>query len=204
MKKQYLLYALLFIFGAFSCVNDPADEVSLTPVVVTHKSETANFKTYGSFYLPTEIVYFDGSYSDRTLPDQLAVPFLAEIQSNLEARGYSPAASADEADLVFQVMAINQQYDVIVDYYWDWYWDWYGYWGPWYPYYPWGYVYSYNVGSLIINAVDNTVPASATSKPPVIWNANIFGALDSYYNVGPYGTAGIDQAFAQSPYFTNH
>jgi hypothetical protein len=88
---------------------------------------------------------------------------------------------------------------------------WWGYWG-WYPYWPvgWGassnwyypgywYPYSYSTGTLMVGMVDGTAPA-AEERVPLIWTAAVNGVLaDASTNLA-VATAGIDQAFQQSPY----
>lgn len=85
---------------------------------------------------------------------------------------------------------------------------WYGYWGNWTGawngwYYPYPVVYSYSVGSLLVELVNlkAPLPKSADAKLPVLWTAYMTGLLSGSDKVNiELSTRAIEQAFVQSPY----
>jgi len=94
---------------------------------------------------------------------------------------------------------ISQQYTAWVSY------PWYGYWGGYYPGYPWGgwgiyypyytYAYSYKVGTILI---DMDVPDAGAMEGE--WGAALNGLQASPNNTPAVIQSYIVQAFTQSPY----
>ena len=129
------------------------------------------------------------------------------INTELQDLGYTQvnASVSSPASFLVTVAGLNQSYTAWV------YYPWYGYWGGYYPGYPWygwgiyypwaGYAYSYQIGTIVITMVT----PQANSSPDggvidAIWTAALNGVNTAPNNTPQVVSAGIVQAFAQSPY----
>jgi len=127
------------------------------------------------------------------------------VVNQLNALGYTLVADGTTnptpPSFVVTLGFLSQTYTAWVSY------PWYGYWGGYYPGYPWGgwgvyypyytYAYSYDVGTIII---DMTVPDSSQSKMKGVWGAAINGLQTPPNNTPSVIQAAVTQAFTQSPY----
>jgi len=148
----------------------------------------------------------DGGSFNFTNP-QIPTAICNTINTELQDVGYTlinPTPTAPS--FIVTVAALNQSYTAWV------YYPWYGYWGGYYPGYPWygwgiyypwaGVGYSYQVGTLVISMV--TPKADTSLADGGVINAIWAGALNGV-NTPPNNTpqvisSGIVQAFNQSPY----
>jgi hypothetical protein len=149
----------------------------------------------------------DGGSFNFSNPANLTA-ICSAIQANFNSLGYTlvPTGNATQPTYVVTVAGLNQSYTAYVGY------PWYGYWGGYYPGYPWygwgiyypwaGYSYNYDVGTIVITMVspkaDSSLPDGGVMN--AVWTAALNGVNTPPNNTPQYITAGIDQAFIQSPY----
>jgi hypothetical protein len=174
--------------------------------VTTLKDKEATFANVKTYALPDTVLYVPKTEDGKEVPAATQAAVLQTLRTNLNALGWTEVANARTTPAnVYVVAAITTETNV----YWGY--VWWGYWG-WYPYWPvgWGassnwyypgywYPYSYSTGTLMVGMVDGAAPA-AEERVPLIWTAAVNGVLaDASTNLA-IATAGIDQAFEQSPY----
>ncbi|AFD05394.1 DUF4136 domain-containing protein [Solitalea canadensis] len=189
-----------------SCYPNGADNIEELDVVATVPKKDYNFKQNKTYTLPTRIpIVKDSKPSEAdTLPAAVSQPILAEIRSQLSAYGYTEVVpgGAGVPDVAITTYALQTTY---VGAYYPYWWDYWGYW-PWGSWgYPWGpgwypsgiYYYSYDTGSLLINI---STPDGRAGEINTIWLGAVKGVLNGTTSNVQRATAGIDQAFQQSPY----
>jgi hypothetical protein len=189
-------------------------------VVITSFDDKADFQSYQSFFVRPEIRILDEDdvgvdAAIEVIPAAVAAPLVAATQANLKARGYTEAAAPDQADLAIEMVYTRSVYSSYYCYYWG---DW-AYWG--YPGYSYYYPYScsgaaWTSGMLVTHATElpsKPITAPVASAPGVnpaadgllvrgLWSSGIYGVeLDSVTYVTDRTVAGINESFAQSPYF---
>lgn len=219
MGFKYSLYAAIAVAALSGCYAPPStDDAFEESVVITSHAETADFSQYRTFYVRPEVRLLDEELGVNENPEfvspAVAAPLVQTTRDNLAARGFIEAASKEEANLAVELVYLrsvnSQQYCYA---YYGWY-DSY-YWGyPYYPYYPYCDTSVWRSGTLVSYAMDTAV---VPVPPPVgdagagiadkvmrtVWTSAIYGAeVDSLQYVQERATAGINQAFIQSPYFT--
>ena len=192
---------------ATACYPDRSvDATSEFASVTTLFDQEAEFTTVTKFALPDTVLYVPRAEDEVPAVTQAAI--LSSIRENLTRLGWQEVANPATSPVdVFVVATITSQTNVYWVYWWD-YWGWYPYWpvgwtgasanyyypGYWYP-------YSYTTGTVLIGMADARAPAGE-GRIPLMWSAGINGVLaDAGTNVS-IATAGIDQAFEQSPYLT--
>ncbi len=208
------LGAILIIIS--SCYpNNGTVYPSSLDTVLTLYDESVDFTQYKTYALPDSIVDV-GDPDDRDyveLTDKFDDDILNKVKSNLDALGYTqePNPETNGADVfIFVSKVASKNYEA---YSWWGYWGWYPGWGyyppygpGWNPWYPWGgstVVYTYTVGSILIDMFDPEKHDEANKTIGDVWRAGINGQLDS----GSSDAAtlerlnkNIDQAFEQSQY----
>ena len=220
MGFKYSLYAAIAAAALSGCYAPPStDDAFEESVVITSHDDGADFGRFRTFYVRPEVRLLDEELGVNENPEfvaeAVATPLINATRDNLTARGFTEAASKEEADLAVELLYLrsvnSQQYCYA---YYGWY-DYY-YWGyPYYPYYPYCDTSVWRSGTLLSYAMDTAIVA----PPPVggdagaglptdkvlrtVWTSAIYGAeVDSVDYVQDRATAGINQAFIQSPYFT--
>jgi len=199
-NKPILIAALLLLAG---CYPGGADFAEDTDVVYTNYDETYDFASKGTFAMPDEIVVDaeveDGDVTIEYMPDIFADPLLEQIESNMEALGYTRVDIEDNPDLLLTPAGIKST-TFFYSYWYDW---WYGCyygcgWGWYYP--PYYTVSSYTTGTLLMVLTD---PSQGEDSPinqsKVLWLGAANGIMSGAYDVNR-ATKAIDQAFKQSPY----
>ena len=209
MKKLILI--LLAVFALASCEKDPdMDKLDNDYLVYTNYDKKANFKEFHTYYLPDKILVINDKTEPEYLEGEGAQEILAAYKSNMDARGYTMAATKEEADLGVQVSYIKSTY-YFTDYgYPQWWWGYPGYWGSGYWgnwgggwYYPYAVNYSYSTNSFITEIVNLEAPEGAKEKLPVLWTSYMSGLAYSSSINKTLAVRAVNQAFAQSPYLTN-
>jgi hypothetical protein len=199
--RKTLSLMLLFIALAFvlnSCY--PGEELTYedTDIVATVYDTEADFSTKLTYALRDTIARVDGDGNLEFEPEAADQQILDKIESELQAIGFTEAASYDVAD-VLVAAAISQSTWVGGGCYYGWY-------SYWYPYYGWCYptYYTYDTGSLLIVMGDGDVPPPAgggTVEKEGLWVAVINGLLgDNSSSTLNRVLSNIEQAFDQSPY----
>jgi hypothetical protein len=196
-------------FAAAACYpGRSVDSTTEFASVTTSFDTEADFATVTRYALPDTVMYVPRG--DDEVPAVTQATILAQLREELNALGWTEvvAPSATNPADVYVGAVITTTLNVY--YYWGWwdYWYWYPYWplgygasSNWY-YPPYWYTYAYTTGTLLISMVDarTTSPGAGPDRVPIIWSAGVNGVLaDATTNVA-IATAGIQQAFEQSPY----
>ena len=198
-QKKNLLTKLGFIFVFLASVVIwqscyPGDELTYsdTDIVATFYDKDANFAIKITFAIPDTIYRLDEDGNPVVDPGINDQSILNKIKSELQAYGYTEAASPATADVII-ISVVTQSSWVSGGCYYDW---WYGWW---YPYYGWCYpvYYTYDTGTLLIAMLDNDVAEARNG----LWVAAMNGLLGDN-NAGTLSRVneGIEQAFDQSSY----
>ena len=204
MRKMLFFASLLL--GLSACEKDPdMNQLDADLVVYTDYDKDADFGSYKTYFLPDSILEA-GGYRATYWKDENAKAIINKVAAEMDARGYTrilDPEKKEEANVGLQLSYVAQTTQVITGGYWGGWWD-YGFWGPWSGwYYPYPVVYSYSVGSLLVELVNlkAPLPKSADAKLPVLWTAYMTGLLSGSDKVNiELSTRAIEQAFVQSPY----
>lgn len=211
MKKIFPFFLLLLLL--VSCQKDPdTSKLSDEYVVYTDHSKDVNFGTFTTFYIPDSVMVIGNNEKPEFWNALETDEVVTTLVSGMNARGFERVADKDFADLGIQVSfvkSVNYFTNYNTSPYWWWgypgYSWWYDYWGSswngWY--YPYPIIYSYSVGSLLVEIVDLKAASttSSNSKLPVLWTAYMTGLLYGSDQINAkLAVRAIEQAFVQSPY----
>ena len=106
MKR--LIPILLAVFAFAACEKDPdMDKLDNDYLVYTNYDKKANFKEFTTYYLPDKILVISDKEEPEYLEGEAAQEILAAYKSNMDNRGYTMAASKEDADLGVQVSYIK-------------------------------------------------------------------------------------------------
>jgi hypothetical protein len=195
-----LLALALTAVVLMSCYPDYGLSVEEYDVVVTIYDSLYNFGAIQTYAMPDSVVYiYDTTKGDEPTHKYDSL-ILKTIEEEMTAIGYTRTTDTAAADIL--VFATATSVDVYAVYggcyggcYWYWYYPGCGWCYPWYG----GGVYSYSIGSLLIDMVDKPEPSADDS--PAHWNAGLNGYLTGSGTSGASRVErGIRQAFRQSPY----
>ncbi len=185
---------MLLLMGAglilASCTKYPpsSDRLLEDLAVITQYDTKADFNSYKTYSLAPSITKVtDKDTTVMTGPTADAV--LAQIDKDMQARGFVKVATTAKPDLGIEV--VYYQNTTVYTYYYD-YWGWYY---PYYPYYP-VYYSSYTTGLANIELID--LKTATTDRAYIRWNAYIRGLLTGSHTTAEI-TAKVDQAFIQTP-----
>jgi hypothetical protein len=201
---------------AAGCLSYPnSDERLDDEIVYTHYKKEADFKEFKTFAISSEIVEFsedDGEIEREVLDAELAEPVIEAVIRNMTGHGYTQVTREEDPDLGLTVSVLSGTVTTFYTDYWGYYW---GY--PYYPYYPYYYTYSYDTGTVVVDAVDlkNAPPPDPDAAPPVpggdadpalekldvVWTGLVYGVKESTSENVQDAVKGIDQAFRQSQNF---
>ena len=206
MKK--LIYVLIAVFALTSCREDPdLGDLSSDFLVFTNYDGKADFNRFTRYYMPDSVMVIGDTKDPEYWTGSKAADILKAYEDNMQACGYVRTDDKSEADVGLQISYV-QSVAYFVDYRNPYWWNEYpgywlpGYWGDWgYWYYPYPFVYSYSVGSLLTEMVDLSTSPSADRKLTVVWNSFLSGLLSGSdaFNM-ELTVRAINQSFVQSPY----
>ena len=203
MKKHVLLIAALFA-ALSGCRKTPDfDQLSYEFTVATSLDQTADFKTYKTYFISDTVIYIGGVGSDSIIVGAEAAELTNAVKTNMAANGYTFVPRNGNPDVGLTLSAIKN-INVVVSSYPGWWDPWYGgcYWYYWCYgyYYPWTSVYTYTTGTVILNMYD-LKNADATEQLRGLWNITALGALGTGTSTNiAKGVEAINQGFLQSPY----
>jgi hypothetical protein len=189
-------------------VPSAPNEVLYGVVTATNYKATANFAAYPNVLVSQSIVVVDDTNGGVTIGAQVQAGLVAGIEKNLTDRGYTlvDAAGAGPETLLVGAYALFGSVDLYYS----------SYWCSYYYYYyctpTTSYAGSYNYGTLLIEA-GTELQNPGTPPPPgvqskLVWTSASYGVMAGANTIttsspGYQKTlASIDQAFAQSPYFS--
>ncbi len=192
MKTKFgLLFMGLGLVFTLSCSKYPPESDRLLEdlAVFTQYDTKIDFNTFKTYSITPSIMKItdrDTTPMTGTTPDAI----LAQIDKNMQARGFVKSAAGVLPDLAIQVLYFENT--TVYTYYYD-YW---GYYYPYYPYYP-VYYASYTTGTGNIELLDlkNT---GTDNRAAIRWNAMIRGLLTGSHTTAEI-TGRVDQAFIQTP-----
>lgn len=210
MKKIFPFFLLILLFA--SCQKDPdLSKLDDDFLVFTNHDKSTDFKSFDTFYVPDSVLIIGNSEKPQYWTAQEAGDIITTLKNEMQSRGYTQATDKDNASVGLQVSYV-ESVNYFTNYNRDpyWWWGYPGYWGPGYWgswgswYYPYPVVYSYSVGSLLVEMVNLKAPKGENTKLPIVWTAYMSGLLSGSdkFNI-QLTTRAIEQAFVQSPYITN-
>lgn len=200
MKREILFPLLLLGVLITSCQKDPdTDKLDNNYLVLTNYDTGTDFSSIDSYFVIDSILIIDDHTKPTYWKNENSQKIVNAYSDNLSSRGYTMAATSDNADVVLQLSYINTTYyfNSMPGPWWNnypGYWNWGG--GGWY--YPFNFYYSYSTGSIIAELVNRN--AQKDNKLTVIWNSYICGLLNGSNLSYSRTMAAINQAFEQSPY----
>ncbi|MGE7777072.1 DUF4136 domain-containing protein [Chitinophaga sp. NPDC101104] len=188
MKRTGLMLSALaaFVVLVSSCRKEPLNDMTAeeSRIYVTNYDEKADFTTFKTFSIVDSVAVIsnrEGSKKELTQYDQ---QLLAQLKSQMQARGYTLVDKAAKPDLAMNVSRIDNTTTSIgynPGYWagWPGYWD-TGYWG--YP--GWGYwfpsyynVFRYNEKSVAVDLLDlKNAKTGEGNKLTAIWNVMLRGS----------------------------
>ena len=199
-----------------ACYWTPTENERLEDaVVVSARDPAADLGAFTTFFVRPDIRVLEednglpSTSAMDVIPDPIAAPLLSATRSNLVERGYTEAASSDDAELAVDLVYVR---GVQSEYYCTYWGDW-AYWG--YP--GWSYYFPYPCGTsewhsgmLTTHIVDLAAAQAESEAEPGtagivrgVWFSAVYGAeVESVSFVTARAVDGIDEAFAQSPYLS--
>lgn len=216
------LSAAIVLAAMPGCLVYPdSDERIDDDLVITTYAPKAEFDTYKTFAIKSDITLFDtkadGEIEKEMVDEEFASKIIDRLASKMEARGYEKVEMADNPDLGLSITGLSGLVVGSVSYwggYYGWYWGYPG-WGYYYPY---DVYYAYEPGTMVIDMVDLAKANGEWPRPPdgrpegedppapgslsVVW---LMSAYRAYVDDNKSGKLeqindAIDQAFDQSPY----
>jgi hypothetical protein len=199
-----------------ACYWTPTENERLEDaVVVSSRDPAVDLGAFRTFFVRPDIRILEeangipGTSDSEVVPDPIAAPLLSATRSNLLGRGYTEAASSDDAELAVDLVYVRGVQSAYYCTYWG---DW-AYWG--YP--GWSYYFPYPCGTsewhsgmLTTHIVDLAAAQAESAAEPGtagivrgVWFSAVYGAeVESVSFVTARAVDGIDEAFAQSPYLS--
>jgi hypothetical protein len=192
MKTKLILLLLGAGLILASCTKYPPETDRLLEdlAVVTQYDTKINFNNYKTYSIASSVMKITDK-DTVALTDQTAVAALAEIDKNMQSRGFVKTTAAAKPDFGIQVLYYENTTVYTYTYYWG------GYYYPYYPYYP-VYYSSYTTGMANIELVDLKYADETSQRAPIRWNAFIRGLLTGQHTTAEI-TGKVDQAFIQTP-----
>lgn len=204
MKRLILLLMVPLVFH--SCYPGGATYVDQLDLVYTNYNDNFDFGSVTTFTIPDSIPLVEEDTRPNN-PEFVEDPYRTTIISNLrqqmEDRGYQYVDQSANPELILFPTASTDTETYY--YYWGGYWGWWGWGGGWYypGYYPgYGYQTSYEIGTVMVQAVYDDPNIPDDEDKPVQWVGVMNGLLQGNTNsVDKRIESSILQMFAQSEYF---
>jgi hypothetical protein len=175
-------------------------------VVITVVDQGSGLAGARSFALPDTVI--EVPLGSNTIDHQFDHQIVASVRAHMTALGWQDVGTASVANPdVVLLIADNTRIQTGVAYF-DWFGAWGGlpYWGPavdggWAWGVPVGAVpYAFQAGTILITMLDRRAENPTLRQIPLLWAAGIDGVVTNTTSTVDRALAGIDQAFAQSPY----
>ena len=191
-----LAILVVISIGLINCEPAPnAEELTRDMVVQTEFDNTINFSSFSTYTLPIDTIgLIANSTSDTLIVSEYSKKVTAEIQLNMDSRGYTYVPANQNPDIginAFIVSDFNIYQTVRYPSYYG------GYYSPYYGYYyPVVNTYASSSAILIIQLVDFS-QVTAQGQFKVIWNCYIGDVLASP-DITKKSVEAISQAFLQT------
>jgi hypothetical protein len=208
MIGRSILGLAWLVLGLTACYPDRAvDSTSEFATVTTLYDKAAPFESVTKYALPDTVLYVPKDSAEVPAATQNAI--LSAIRTQLNLLGWQEVVNPTTSNPVdvYVMTSVTKQKNVILGYG-----GWYDYWG-WYPYWPpgWGggygwyypgywYAYSYETGTVLMQMVNAHPIPSNGNQVQMVWVGAVNGVFENPSTNISVATAGIAQAFAQSPY----
>lgn len=225
MKIPKFIFTSLLLIFIMGCNLYPDDDARIDEfdAVITYYDRTAKFGNYKTFVMIDSVTQIapndNGNSEGGSSATANSEYILSLIRVNMQSRGYTEVANPNDADLVINAGVLLVNNLVITSSYPGYYWDcglgwcnpgyWWGY--PGYDYYyPWvpvAFVSEYEVGTLLIDIIDNKNFDPNTSPGLLIkWASVIRGVTNLTGQADVLNRLRIDinLAFEQSPYLKSN
>lgn len=199
------VFALLAIASCYPTSGDVF--VSDLDTVTTAFDNKVDFSGNSTYEFADSVIHLDiDGKGDSTITRSADATIIGAIRSNMSNYGYTEIAPGGTSDIQLIVYVVtNQNFGVYTSYPW---WNNWGYWPGWGccgPGWGWGYgwstVYSYQVGTLVVQMVDEGAANGGDQTVPTYWVAAANGLLQgSGESLDKRVKRAIDQAYVQSPY----
>lgn len=202
-----LLTSILFcIVAAVGCYPDQIMSLSQLSSVTTLVDSQAPLRQARTFALPDTIIHPEEAQGAAVIGHDGDPQILARIREGFLGFGWHEITDvvAERPDVVVLTAVLEKTNTGVA------YLDWWGGWG-WWPGWPvgygpawgWGYpanavTFEYETGTLVVTMLDIQHGDTSAKRVPLLWAAAVNGVLTKSSLEG--ALAGIDQAFAQSPY----
>ena len=190
--------------GLVSCYPGTIEDEEELDTVTTLFDPEEDFAQNQTYALADSIVHLcDPDDENDCLPVTRAFDedILDAVEAEMDSLGYTRIAldPNNPPDVILHVSAVATENYALVGSYCDW-WYWYY---PYYCYYPpyWTTV-EYHTGTVFLTMVDPARVAE-NDRIPIVWFGAINGLLSTPTDNLQRALAGIDQAFAQSPYLSS-
>lgn len=189
------LLTLVVLIGT-GCHPGEISEVEELDVVITFYDQETDFGAYATFAME-DTIYNLAVLQDPGLDDELDRrhddDIIAQVKSELQARGYALVDTSEVHDLRVGLGAMTKEGTLLYSYF-----PWWGYYpGHWYP--SWGSV-DFTKGTLLVFLVDWQGRDEEAEEVDPIWVGGLDGVLEGASSLGPRLESGIGQMFVQSPY----
>jgi hypothetical protein len=207
MKSLATLIVPALVIVMTSCYPDQITSTTQLSSVTTLVDSQAPLRAARTFALPDTIIHsmsLTGT-GTGTITHAGDADILAAIRSGLLLFGWQEVNVSVERPDVVVLTAVLEQTNTGVAYT-----DWWANWS-WWPGWPAAYgpdwvwtspvnavAFTYQTGTLLITMLDIQHGNMSTKRVPLLWAAGVSGVLTASSFTG--ALAGIDQAFAQSPY----
>jgi uncharacterized protein DUF4136 len=197
------------VLGALvSCY--PGDQLTTeeADVVVTLFDDQTDFSTLQSYAMPDTIIHLVADSSSDDLRRDFDDEILAQVASEMAAKGFTRASDPNDADAFLLVSASTREQVGYTGYPWGGYWGWYvpyppGWGWGWYPWYGGGgTIYTYRSGTIFMQLLDPAQADSTEGKIPTVWIGAINGLVQGN-TIEERIADGIRQAFLQSSYLAD-
>jgi hypothetical protein len=198
-----------FILGATilvgACYPDEINSVSDLASVTTLVDSQAPLRAARTYAMPDTVLHSLRRQGANVIGHDADPAILASIRGHFALLGWREVTDvqSERPDVVVLVGVFEDTNTGVA--YTGWWGDW-GYWPGWPAYGPdwaWGYpggavTFTYESGTLVLVMLDVRGGDTTLKRVPILWAAGIEGVITTTAVQG--ALAGIDQAFAQSPY----
>jgi hypothetical protein len=201
-----LLTWILLSAVTVGCYPDQIMSLSQLSSVTTLVDSQAPLRQARTFALPDTIIHPASAQGAGVIGHEGDAAILARIREGFLAFGWREITDvqAERPDVVVLTAVLEKSNTGVA------YLDWWGSWSFW-PGWPVGYgadwfwgvpanavTFTYETGTLLITMLDIQHGNTSTKRVPLLWAGAVNGVLTQSSLDG--ALAGIDQAFAQSPY----